>query len=1089
MIMKLIRYMLITLLFLGTEEVFAQAQVITGKVTELMGGKVEPITGANINIMNAQNRSVGGGVSDLDGVYKLQIPANESNVTLVYSFIGMKTKRIKYTGQKVLNVQLDSNVETLEEVVIGARRIQRNDMGISQKEQVTATQRVKMDDLISIAPITTVEEALQGQLGGVDIITGGGDPGARSSIRIRGTNSLNASSEPLIVIDGVPYSTDIDEDFDFSTANDEDLGALLNIAPADIEEVEVLKDAAATAIWGTKGANGVLVIKTKRGSTGKTRFSFNSKFSAKFEPESIPMLNGKEYTALMQEGIWNSANYVGMASTTNKYLKLLYDTPEIGNNPEWKYYNEYNQDTDWLKEVRKNALTWDNQFSMSGGGEKATYRLSLGYLTEGGTTIGTNMNRLNTSMAIDYQFSDKLKFGVDFGYTHTDRDANWANVRKEAFTKMPNKSPYWIEENGDRSSQYFAYQTKDWEGVFNGKSDDKAQYYNPVAMAKESINNTIQRESKVTFRANYKILPELNYQGYVSMQMRTTKNRKFLPQVATGVVWTDKSANQSTDATSDQLSMKTENKLLFTKSWFDKHSLIATALLRTEQTQKSSYTSVTSGNASPGLSDPIAGSTVESIGSGESETRSVQGIGLLNYTLLNRYVFQGSLTMEGNSAMGRDNRMGYFPVAGVSWNIQEESFMENTKDWLDEAKIRVSAGQSGRAPSGASIYLGAFSSLGEYMDMSAIYPVRMQLDKLKWETSTEYNYGLDLSFFKGRLKFTFDYYQKYVKDLLNKDVEVPATTGYAKIKFYNSGKLTNKGWEFRTDATFLDKKDWRVSGYVNLSRNVNEVTELPSNMTQENYSFGNGKYAILVEEGRPLGSFYGYRYKGVYQNQDATYARDAEGAVMNNVSGQPIVMKNGNQTVCPGDAIYEDINHDGVINEYDIVYLGNYMPLITGGAGLTVKWKQLTLTTFFHGRFGQKIINATRMNNEAMYNQGNQSRATLRRWQKEGDITDIPRALYNEGYNYLGSDRFVEDASYVRLKTLSLAYALPKKVCQHWGLNSMSVFVTGYNLFTWTKYTGQDPEVSIPSSATKLAQDNANTPCTIQFSCGLNLSF
>lgn len=313
MIMKLIRYMLITLLFLGTEEVFAQAQVITGKVTELMGGKAEPITGANINIMNAQNRSVGGGISDLDGVYKLQIPANESNVTLVYSFIGMKTKRIKYTGQKVLNVQLDANVQTLDEVVIGARRIQRNDMGISQKEQVTATQKVKMDDLISIAPITTVEEALQGQLGGVDIITGGGDPGARSSIRIRGTNSLNASSEPLIVIDGVPYSTDIDEDFDFSTANDEDLGALLNIAPADIEEVEVLKDAAATAIWGTKGANGVLVIKTKRGSTGKTRFGFNSKFSAKFEPTSIPMLNGKEYTALMQEAIWNSANYVGMA--------------------------------------------------------------------------------------------------------------------------------------------------------------------------------------------------------------------------------------------------------------------------------------------------------------------------------------------------------------------------------------------------------------------------------------------------------------------------------------------------------------------------------------------------------------------------------------------------------------------------------------------------------------------------------------------------------------------------------------------------------------------------------------------------------
>ncbi len=1083
--MRILKYMLIAMLLLGTGDAFAQT-ILSGKVTEDIGGKQEPITGANVNIVNNQNRSLGGAISDLTGVYNIKIPANEKDLTIVYSFIGMKTKKVKYTGQKTLNIVLESNAEMLSEVSVVARKIERNSMGISQKEQVSATQRVKMDDLIATTPVFTVEEALQGQLGGVDVITGGGDPGAKSTIHIRGTSSLNASSEPLIVIDGVPYSTSIDEDFDFSTANNEDLGALLNIAPTDIETIEVLKDASATAIWGTKGANGVLMITTKRGATGKTNFSFSSKFTAKIEPSSIPMLSGNEYTALMQEAIWNSANYVGMEKASS-YLSLLFDTPEIGYNTDWQYFNEYNQNTDWLKEVRQTGLTWDNNFSMNGGGEKANYRFSLGYLTDGGTTIGTHMNRLNTSLTIDYQFSKKLRFGADFSYSETDTDGSWANVRSEAFTKMPNKSPYWMDPTtGERTSQYFSRQTG-FENAFVGDGD-KSKYYNPVAMAKEGKNNTIQREEKITFRADYQIIPGLTYKGWASMNMRSTKNRKFLPQVATGVVWTDKFANQSTDAVSDKLSLQTENKLIFTKNWNNKHNLIANALIRTSQTQQSSYSSVTSGNASAGLSDPIIGSSVEGIGSGESEVRSVSGIGLVNYTLLDRYIIQGSMNAEGNSAMGKSKRMGYFPAGGLSWNVQNEPFMEKV-EWLDELKFRFSVGQSGNAPSGSSIYLGAFSSLGDYMDMKAIQPVRMQLDNLKWETSTEYNYGLDLAFFRHRLKFTVEYYQKYVKDLLQKDVDVPASTGYATIKYYNSGELTNKGWEFRTDVMMIDKKDWKLSGYINLSRNLNEVTKLPDNMAQENYSFGNGNYAIRIEEGRPVGSFYGYRYKGVYQNKDATYARDKDGNIMNDVKGSPIVMKNGTSPVYPGDAIYEDINHDGVINEYDIVYLGNSNPILTGGAGLTLRWKQVTASVTFHGRFGQKLVNTARMNNESMYNKNNQSRSVLKRWRNEGDDTDIPRALYGLGYNYLGSDRFVENSSYLRLKSISVSYSLPKAMLRQWGFNSVSVFATGYDLYTWTNYTGQDPEVAPPSKATAYAQDKATTPCSIRFAAGINMNF
>ena len=445
--------------------------------------------------------------------------------------------------------------------------------------------------------------------------------------------------------------------------------------------------------------------------------------------------------------------------------------------------------------------------------------------------------------------------------------------------------------------------------------------------------------------------------------------------------------------------------------------------------------------------------------------------------------------MDANSAMGKSERLGVFPTAGISWNMQNERFMKKLENYVDEVKLRFSIGQSGNAPSGTAAYYGAYSSLGEYMGMSAIYPSRMQLNKLKWETSTEYNFGADLSFLSGRLKLTFEYYNKYVKDLLQRNQSMPSATGYSTIKWYNSGKMENRGWEARVDGVIVDKKDWRISSYINLSRNANKITELPETMNPEPYIFKNGEYAIRIEEGRPFGSFYGYRYKGVYQNQNATYARDKEGNVMNDVKGNPVVMKNGSKQVCSGDAIYEDINHDGVINEYDIVYLGNCNPILTGGFGFNVRYKKLTLTASFYGRFGQKIINQTRMNNEAMYNDDNQSTAVLRRWRNGGDVTDIPRALFHEGYNYLGSDRFVEDASYLRLKTLSLNYALPRNITKKLGISQLSVFITGYDLFTWTNYTGQDPEVSLPTTASKLSKDNASTPCSRRFSCGFNLNF
>ncbi len=1065
------------------------SKVLSGRVFEIANGEKQPIPWANVVVANSQNRFLTGVATGLNGEYNLRIPSGEEGeLNIIFSFIGLKSQKIPYTGQAIIDVTLESGSTSIGEIVVEGQHIDRV-TGISEKQQTAATQRVKMDEIMAVSPVTSLEEALQGQLGGVDIVTGG-DPGARSSIRIRGTSTLNASADPLIVIDGIPYNTSINDDFNFATATAEDFGQLINIAPTDIESIEVLKDASATAIWGTRGGNGVLMITTKKGTKGKTRFSFSSKFSTRFEPDPIPMLDGNQYVALMQDAIWNTANARGLQRSQD-LLQLLFDTPEINHSPNWRYFDEYNQNTNWLDEVRRTSIVSDNNFSMSGGGDKAIYRFSAGYLNDQGTTIGTSLNRFTSLLNINYNFSQKLRVDVDYAFTQTEKQDNynssdWRSARSEAMVKMPNKSPFYIDDvTGERTNEYFSRQNFDeFQGAFNGKRN-----YNPVALVHEGYNTSSIRENRITFRLNYYIIPELTYTGYASMKLTSNRNEKFLPQVATGVTGVSPFANLSSDAMSDGFNLITENKLLYRKNWKERHNIVAMGLFRTGQTQGSDYYSQISGAASAGLADPTSGGAVTGAGSGSSETRSMSGVLNAHYTFLERYMLNATLNFEGNSNLGKSERWGAFPAVGLAWHAQEENFIKRL-GWVEQAKFRASYGVSGRSPSGSSPYIGSFQALSQnYMDMDAIAPIRIQLDNLKWETSREIDLGTDIILGQNKFTFTFDWYKKRTNDLLQKNVKIPASTGFTSIRWYNSGEITNTGVEIRADYEVFKNSDWRISVNANVNRNVNKIVQLPDNLTQEAYTFNNGNYAQRLETGVPIGAFYGYRYEGVYQNVKETYARDAEGNVMNDVDGSPIIMQNDKLQVFPGDAKYKDMNNDGVINQYDIVYLGNSMPVLTGGGGFRVKYKAWSLTTFFHGRAGQKVFNKGRMDSEAMYGRDNQSTATLKRWRNEGDNTDIPRALFNYGYNYLGSDRFVEDASYIRLKTLSLSYNMPRDFVNRLKMQSINVFLTGYDLFTWTKYAGQDPEVKLPSATNALVKDEANTPVSRRFALGVNINF
>jgi TonB-linked SusC/RagA family outer membrane protein len=1024
-------------------------------------------------------------MTGLEGDYKVQVP-KDNNMTVVFSMIGYKTVKVKYAGQSVLNAVLEDDSYTLKDVEVTAKAVERNQAGLTQREFVAATQKIEMS-MLETAPVISIEDALQGRLANVDIITGA-EPGSSSSIRIRGISSLNANKDPLIVVDGVPYPTDINEDFEFATANTEDFGALLNIPPNDIENIEVLKDAAATAIWGSKGASGVLLITTKKGTAGKTRINYDAKYSFGKEPNTIPMLNSSQYVAMIQDAIWNTVNDLGVSSGSKQtYLDYLYNTKEIGFDPTWAYFKEYNQETNWLDEIRQTQQTFETNFSLSGGGEKAVYRLSLGYQNAKGTTIGTGTERINASFNLTYKFSNKLDITTNITHVNTDKDSNWENPRSHALNKMPNMSPYYMNDDNQRTSEYFTPQDY-FQGTAKPASDKVEGVFNPVAMVYESIFRNIATDSRFIFDLHYKLLPGLDYRGNASLYLQTNKTKKFLPQSVTGVTWRNEWFNRSGDGTTDKTYLRTKNSLVYI-GYFDEHKLTLNGYVETEESNSSSYNSEIRGNASPSTSDPSAQGTIAKKESGSSMSRSIGLSFNGHYAFRDRYMVNMGYREEANSSMGIENRWGGFGTVGLAYVISEEDFMKSLK-WLTFLKLRGSWGQSGNPPTGSYSYIGTFAALTPgYIDMAAVQPNQIQLDHIKWETLTQQNLGFDASLLNDRLTFTGDVYRSRTNDLLHKDSSVPGSSGYSSVKWFNSGSMTNEGWEFRTDWMAVSNKDWQVSLNFNLAQNRNKVNSLPSNVSAYSYEQKNGTYAFNVREGDPLGSFYGFRYKGVYQNTEDTYARDTDGNLIYDINGKPVYMSNFDERVFPGDAKYEDINGDGVINEYDIVYLGNSNPTLTGGGGFDVRWRDFTLRAFFHARVGQKVINQTRINSENMRGRDNQSTAVLRRWRHEGDDTDIPRALFDKGYNYLGSDRFVEDASFLRLKTVTLQYNIPKNLLQRWGFTRMYVYCTAYDLYTWTGYTGQDPEVKVSSDIYMISKDSSYTPKARSFLFGLNLTY
>jgi len=1094
----------------------AQSNKITIRGVITSASDKSGLPGAYIMLMDKDERVTGNAVTDLDGNYSIVAEPQDGD-KLVITYIGMKKAINSLKGKKAINNVLTINIAMLDDnnvletvTVTANRRISNGMMDIDERDLTTAVSTVNMEDLEDAMTSVSIDEAIQGQLAGLDMSGGAGHAGAGMSMRIRGTASVSGSSQPLIVVDGFPLETNLSEDFDFE--DEEDYSQLLSIAPTDIKEISILKDAAAAVLYGSQAANGVILITTKRGTVGKPKISYTFKGTITERPKTVKTLSGDEYITLIQDGLFNGGQM---------FDPTLY--PELANDVNQPYYfYNYGQNTDWFDAVTRTGFSQDHNVAISGGGDKAQYRISLSYNNTENTVIETSLDRITSLINIDYNISKKLTLKAGMTYAHIEDQQNYVtylatnkDVSDMAFKRPPNMSIYEYNEVGELTGNYLTP-----EEILNGKLVWKnavgngSATYNPVAMAKDGRYTIYSNNIKPTVSLSWRPLRWLRYNFNVSLSIVSNKRKAFLPRTATGLDWIDTSSNRADDRESESVTTYTQNTLTFNPDLGNKHKLTGFIGITTNDKQTNWFKSVTNRVASPHLSDPSVPANVTEGGtvgiySGLTQFRSINVPMSVQLSLYDRYIINPSASYDGSSRFGRDNRWGFFPSISFRWRVSGENFMRPTKSWLDDLSLRASYGINGREKrSSSSKYYDILSTYTSYdytyLGESGTYPENLESSNLKWERSIQTNFGLNFSAFKKRLIVDAEIYKKRTEDMIYTGLTIPSTTGFSKADL-NAGTMDNQGFELTVKVVAIKKKDLTLSAGFNIAHNKNYMRKISNQYPMEKgVGDKNGNYIRRFELDQSIGSIYGYRYKGVYLNQDETIARDANGNKIytydsnGNAVEVPMRFSGGTTTYMfqPGDAKYEDINNDGSIDEQDIVYLGNAMPLLTGGFNTNLRYKNITIGANFNFRYGNKLINYTKMNLENMNTYQNQSKAVLRRWRYSYDDPStapsdlLPRAIIGSThFNYLGSDRFVEDGSFLRFSSLSFKYTFTKKQLAKLPLNTCSFTFTLNNVYLWTNYTGQDPEVTLGSDPFRLGSDRTLVPRSMRGTIGLNVSF
>ena len=1074
---------------------FAQqaGDVISGTVVDDFG----PVVMANVVEIDAANRIVASTVTDINGNFSFRVKNVKDKLRI--SFVGYKTQTFRFDRTHYQVTMVDAT--QISEVTVTARR--RTDgagLQIPLDEISTARQSIDMKEFDGLA-ITTVDEALQGRIAGLDIVANSGNLGSGTSMRLRGVSSINGSSEPLIVVDGNVWETNTNN-FDFQSANEEKFAELLNVNPEDIESISVLKDAAATAVWGSQGSNGVIEIKTKRGTRGQTRVNYSYRLTGTYQPNGYEMLNGDEYTMLLKEEYFNPS--LSDASS---------DIPELNYNPSFSEYEMYNNNTDWLKEVKKVGWRQNHYLALTGGGEKAHFRIGAGYDHETGSIIEQVLNRFTSRVNLDYFVSDRIKIETNISLTYTKNKKNNGDLLSIAYIRMPNLSVYEQDRNGNDLEDYYSMLP-----TVSSQLRDQLDHKNPVALVHLASNDETSYNITPEFKLRYNLLgleedkTRLAYEGKVVFNIFNRYEDQFMPLSLSTRGWNDtnnRESNRTTASSSKSLGVTTTHTLTFTPAFKNKDHVL-TMMLRGQLTSgtSSDQRTVSWGLPSGSITSPAAEGIIQDISTGSGQWRSIYFTYSAHYAYKARYMADFTVRRDGCTKFGDNQRWGNFPAFSLRWNISKEPWFIKALPFVSMLSIRPGWGISGRQPGSEGLFFSKYRNGSGYLGEGSIYPQNIQLRNLKWEQKETYNLGTDFGFFNERITGNVELYWQYTTDLLMAGRGIPTSSGYSTLAYQNVGDMKNIGWEFNLNGNRIIRyKKFSFDVNVTFANNKNQITRMDETcLASLNHEFdrNNGSYLSRVELNRAMGSIYGFRYKGVYQysdytpteipgvsGPDAPVVRDENDVVIldENQMTKPMTFCYGsvNYEFRGGDAKYDDVNHDGQINELDIVYLGSSLPKFTGGFGFKLNFGRLTWNNQFNFRYGNKIINAARMRAENMYSNNNQSRAVNWRWRVEGDVTDIPRALRQTGYNWLGSDRFVENGSFIRLNYSQLSYSFDPRVIKKIGLTQLSFYLSANNLFCLTKYSGADPEVGYGSMG--VVTDEAKTPRAKSFTAGITVVF
>lgn len=1096
------------LLCLMTMGASAQITAVHGTVSDEFG----EITGASVCEIDGTGRIIEATVTDLNGNFSMKIRNTKDKIR--FSYVGCKSQTLPIDRDEYA-VTLKSETNLKEVTVVAKRRVNGGGLAIPEREISFASQSISTKEFEGLG-MNTIDEALQGRISGLDIVSMSGNLGSGTTMRLRGSSSISTltNSNPLIVVNGNTWNVDM-SNFDMSSANDEQFAQLLNINPEDIEELTVLKDAAATAIYGSQGANGVIEIKTKRGKRGAPRISYSLRLTGTYQPKGYKLLSGDDYTMLLKEAYFNPEQKDGAANI-----------PEINYDPTFSEYEQYNNNTDWQDAVTQLGLRQNHYVSVTGGGEKASFRIAGGFDNETGSVIKQHLQRFSTRVSLDYFVSERIKISTNFSMTYTKNKRNYDALLPLAYKKMPNMSIYEQDPvTGENTNRYYQMLQTAPE-VFK---DDQKKYVNPVASANLAKNDQRTYDITPEFQINYHLLGldeehhQLNWEGRVYMNIFNDYVDKMYPSELVTIPWKD-GVNLAYGGSTKNVSFTTKQTLTFIPHFTNKdHSLMM--LGRFELTSGNSNGQGTDKyGLSSGTGSVDAEGMIKGLSSSFAQWRSMYYTFSTHYAYKGRYMFDFSVRADGTTKFGPDRRWGYFPAVSGRWNIVDEPWMKATNNWLSMLSARVSWGKVGNQPGQDYLYESKYGSTDRYLDMAAMRPLNIRLTDLRWETKATWDIGMDLGLWNDKLVFALEWYDAKTSDMLMKDVRIPSNSGFYTKAYANVGSMRNRGWEFNINTNHLiqaGKKFW-VDLNATFANNKNEILTMDENVLKSlntDFNFDGNRVTLQrVQLHNPFGAIYGFRYKGVYQYQYETFlnmtdaerldfiasgktapvAMTAEGKVIYDDEGEPVRMMYNfsndgtgkNYKFKGGDAMYEDVNNDGNINALDIVYLGSSLPKLTGGFGFNINYNRWKLNAQFNYRIGNKILNLARLDAEAMINNNNQSQAVNYRWRKEGDVTSIPRAMYGKGTNYntLVSDRFVENGSFLRLNYLQLSYSFdPKFVKKAIGLSGLRFYASANNLFCLTKYTGVDPEIGYGSYGA--ATDYGQTPRCKSYTLGITVDF